>query len=112
MQFFLEVRTWDSYAQTLQSRPGGVSARPDAKLHGMDWDSVRHFLAIARAGSLKGAARALGVDSSTVSRRLAALESELGARLFERQADGYTCTARGLEVLPLAERMAADFENF
>ena len=47
----------------------------------MDWDDVRTFLAIARARSLSGAARALGVRQSTMSRRLEALELRAGARL-------------------------------
>lgn len=49
-----------------------------------DWDAVRFFLAVAREGSFSRAARALGADQSTVSRRVAALEDALGHRLFER----------------------------
>lgn len=51
-----------------------------------DWDAVRYFLAVAREGSFSRAARALGADQSTVSRRIAALEDALGQRLFERGA--------------------------
>ena len=43
----------------------------------LDWENLRHFLAVGRAGTLSGAARALKVDHATVSRRLAALEAEL-----------------------------------
>lgn len=53
----------------------------------MDWDDLRHLLAVARAGTLAAAARRLGVDQTTVARRLAALEKALGVRLFER-SDG------------------------
>ena len=48
----------------------------------MDWDDVRSFLAIARARSLSGAARDLGVRQSTMSRRLEALEAKAGAHLI------------------------------
>ena len=44
-----------------------------------DWENLRHFLAVAREGTLSGAARSLKVDHATVSRRLAALEAELQA---------------------------------
>lgn len=72
-----------------------------------DWNDFRHFLAIARAGTLVGAAKALGVEHSTVSRRLNALESALGAKLFARSPDGLALTHAGEEILPLAEEMAA-----
>ena len=53
---------------------------------GFGWDDLRTVLAIARAGSLAGAARQLGVNHSTVFRRLGALETALGTRLCERAA--------------------------
>src|SRR5690242_3613016 len=53
-------------------------------MQGMDWDDLRHLLAVARAGTLSAAARRLGVDQTTVARRLAALEKALGVQLFER----------------------------
>ena len=55
---------------------------------GARWDDVRIFLAIHRQGTLAAAAARLGLDTSTVSRRLAALEAALGARLFERTREG------------------------
>jgi len=54
-----------------------------------NWDDIRFFLAVARAGSLSGAARVLGVNHSTVSRRIATLEKNHGVRLFNRVRDGY-----------------------
>ena len=57
-----------------------------------DWDDLRFFLAIAREGSVSGAARVLGVNHSTVSRRIQNLESKHGVRLFNRQRDGYEMT--------------------
>jgi DNA-binding transcriptional LysR family regulator len=75
-----------------------------------DWNDFRYFLAIARAGSLAGAARELGVEHTTVGRRLSALEAELGARLFLRGPDGLVATDTGRGILPLAEQIAALFE--
>jgi len=74
----------------------------------MDWDDLHSFLAIARTGSLSGAARELGVRQSTMSRRLAALEQRAGARLLSRTPSGYTLTALGEAVLGNAERMEAE----
>jgi len=67
----------------------------------MKWDDLRFFLAIARAGSLTAAGRRLGVNQSTVSRRLRAMETRLGARLFER-GTGYAPTAAGSDLLETA----------
>lgn len=71
----------------------------------MDWNGLRVFLAVARRGSLRGASQALDVSHSTISRRLAALESELGCRLFDGTPDGYRPTAAGLRILALAEQV-------
>ena len=51
----------------------------------MDWDNLRYFLELARAGTLVGAARRLGVDHTTVARRLQALEKQVGSPLFARE---------------------------
>jgi DNA-binding transcriptional LysR family regulator len=72
------------------------------------WDDMRLVLAIGRAGTLAGAARALALNHSTVFRRLGALEGQIGVRLFERFRDGYTATAAGEEVIALAGRIDAD----
>lgn len=74
----------------------------------MDWDDIRTFLAITRARTLSGAARALGVRQSTMSRRLEALEKRVGARLLHRTPGGYELTALGEAVLGNAERMEAE----
>ena len=52
----------------------------------MDWDNLRYFLELARAGTLVGAARRLGVDHTTVARRILGLEKDMGAALFAREA--------------------------
>lgn len=76
-------------------------------MHSLDWDGLRVFLALARAGRLAAAARRLGVEHTTVSRRLAALERELGVGLFHRTAAGYLLTDQGQNVLRQAEAMEA-----
>jgi DNA-binding transcriptional LysR family regulator len=73
----------------------------------LDWDDLRYALAIGAAGSLAGAARALGVNHTTVLRRLDALEAALGSRLFERLRSGYQPTEAGLALLEQARHMAA-----
>ncbi len=73
----------------------------------MNWDDLRLFLAVAREGSISGGARQLGVQHSTVSRRIRALETELGVRLIERKKSGYELTDAG-ENLKLA---ASKIEN-
>jgi DNA-binding transcriptional LysR family regulator len=60
-----------------------------------NWDDLRVFLAVARAGSLSGAARTLGVNHSTVFRRIGVFEETLGVRLFERLPGGYLLTPAG-----------------
>jgi len=72
----------------------------------LDWSDLRHALAVAEAGSLAGAARQLGVNHTTVLRRLDALETQLGARLFDRQRSGYSPTAAGLALVAHARHMA------
>ena len=72
-----------------------------------DWDDLRLFLAVFRAGSLGLAARRLGLDTSTVSRRLAGLEEELGATLFDRTRRGLVATRLAELGLPAVEAMEA-----
>jgi DNA-binding transcriptional LysR family regulator len=72
----------------------------------LDWSDLRFALAVGNAGSLAGAARKLGVNHTTVLRRLDALEEHLGARLFERHRSGYHPTEAGSMLLDLARRMA------
>jgi DNA-binding transcriptional LysR family regulator len=69
------------------------------------WDDARFFLAVHRARSLSAAGRALGVNQSTVGRRVAALEEALGARLFFQTPDGYVLAPAGERMLARAERM-------
>ena len=73
----------------------------------IDWDDVRYFLAVARAGSVRAAAQRLGVNHATVLRRVAQLEDRLGVQMFEKLPSGYRITSAGEEVLELADRMEA-----
>jgi DNA-binding transcriptional LysR family regulator len=71
----------------------------------VDWDSFQAFLAVARTGRISAAARRLDVEHTTVSRRLAALEAELGVPLFYRTSTGYFLTPHGHNALAQAEMM-------
>jgi DNA-binding transcriptional LysR family regulator len=72
---------------------------------GFEWDDLRYVLAVASARSLAGAARALGVNHTTVLRRVTAFEKRLGLRLFERLATGYVLTAGGEELIAAARHI-------
>lgn len=78
-----------------------------AALRHLDWDDLRVFLEAARAQSVSRAAKVLGVDHSTVSRRLSRLEYAVGGALFERGRDGLRLTDTGLAVLRRAEALSA-----
>jgi DNA-binding transcriptional LysR family regulator len=73
----------------------------------IDWDDIRYFLAVSRGGSVRAAAKSLGVNHATVLRRIAQLEERLGALMFEKLPAGYRLTAAGEEVLDLASQMEA-----
>jgi len=76
------------------------------------WDDVRLFLALCRARTVGEAGRVLGVDSSTVSRRLSALEAALTVSLFDRGRDGLSATKAAEDLLPVAEEMEAVMLRF
>jgi DNA-binding transcriptional LysR family regulator len=87
----------------------------EAKLHNhamFDWNDLRHFLAVARHGSTIQAAKAMGINQSTVQRRIASLERNLGRPLFERRTGGYRLTPLGEELRPIAERVEAHVTEF
>lgn len=81
-------------------------------LDGLNWDDVRLFLALCRARTSGEAARGLGVDASTVSRRLVGLEETLAARLFDRGRSGLTATEAARELMPIAEQIEAAVARF
>lgn len=72
-----------------------------------DWDDLRYLLAVARHGSLSAAARALGVNHSTVLRRISALEARVGARIFDKLPGGYVLTDAGQQM----QKVASDMEQ-
>ena len=81
----------------------------------LDWNDLRHFLAVARHGSTIAAAKALSLSQSTVHRRLDELEKQLGRPIVIRQATGYRLTEFGKELLPFAvqvEDAVNSFERF
>jgi DNA-binding transcriptional LysR family regulator len=70
-----------------------------------DWEDIRHFVALAREGTLSGAARTLGVDHATVARRVAALETSTGLRLVDRRARVTALTEDGRRIAAVAAPM-------
>ena len=85
----------------------------DQKRTTLDWDDVRVFLAVAREGSLSAAARRLGINHATVSRRLINLERRTGSPpLFERRRSGYVMTATGERAFAEAQAMEAAADGF
>jgi DNA-binding transcriptional LysR family regulator len=77
-----------------------------------DWDDIRCFFAVVEAGSLSGAARTLGVEHTTVARRIGALEAALGVRLFGRRARDWTLTPEGERLAAHRERIAGAMREF
>jgi DNA-binding transcriptional LysR family regulator len=69
------------------------------------WDDLRYFLAVARSGSYLAAGKALGVDRTTVSRRVDALEQSVGTQLFALDDSGFRLTQAGRAVVSVAARM-------
>lgn len=72
-----------------------------------DWDDYRFFLAVMRMGSASGAAQTLKTNHTTVSRRIAVLETRMGVRLFDRMRTGYFPTIEATRLLAAAEGMEA-----
>ncbi len=69
----------------------------------IDWDDFRFILAIVRSGTVSAAAKQLGVDHTTVIRRVDRLERQLSAKLFDRRKTGYQLTESGHRVATSAE---------
>lgn len=72
----------------------------------LDWDDFKYFTAVARAGSVRGAARSLDVHPSTVMRRLDHFERRLGTRLFARSGAGLLITDEGQAVIRILDEVA------
>lgn len=78
----------------------------------MDWDDARMFLAFAREGSFSAAAKRLGVQHSTISRRIHALEKDLATPLVERSSTGYVMTEAGQQLMESASNMERELLHF
>ncbi|MEO1458802.1 MAG: LysR family transcriptional regulator [Pseudomonadota bacterium] len=77
----------------------------------MDWEDLKTFTEVATTGSVRKAARALGVHHSTVSRRVERLEADVATRLFDRRPEGFALTACGEELLSVARRFADELRD-
>src|SRR5690349_733573 len=77
-----------------------------------DWNDLRYFIAVARDGSTLAAARTLRTSQTTVARRIAALEEDLGVRLFEKRQAGYSLTPAGHELVERAHQVEASANHF
>lgn len=71
----------------------------------MDLGDLTHFLALARYGRLSAAGERLGVERTTIRRRVTSLEASMGARLFDKTSAGWTLTPAGQRLLPFATRI-------
>jgi len=78
---------------------------------GRSWDNISLFLAVARAGRFTNAANELGVDHTTVARRMTALEKQFGTLLLSRSPRGVALTEAGQQLLTYAERMEAEAQE-
>src|SRR5687768_8324594 len=99
---FSSAPTWSGVRMADRSRP----------LSELCWDDVRLFLALCRSRTVASAAGTHGVDASTVSRRLATLEEELGAALFDRNREGITPTEPAENLMPVAEEIEEGMLRF
>lgn len=91
-----------------------MSARPANAVNTaameLEWSDLSVLLAVCRAGSLSGAARALGQNHSTIFRRVNAIEAKTGVRFFERLPEGYAMTDAGQSALRYGERVEAEIQ--
>ncbi len=76
-----------------------------------NWDEIRTAYQVARAGTVSGAAQALGVHHATVIRHIDALEEQMGTKLFQRHARGYTPTEAGADLLRVAQATDDQFSQ-
>ena len=82
-----------------------------AILHNMNLEDLRYFLALTRYGTLSSAAERLGVEHTTIRRRVSALETSLGARLFDKTAHGWALTPKGQRLVPFAQRIESESDH-
>ena len=73
--------------------------------HALNWDDLKYFLAVARAGTLRGGADSIQANHTTLARRLSIMEERVGSRLFDRSKAGLVLTQLGEDLMPYAERV-------
>ena len=95
----------------MTAKKTGSSAESGGLNSAAGWDAFRIFLAVAETASLSGAGRKLKLSHATVGRHIAALEKELGAKLFIREPVGYALTAAGERLRAEVEPMATAAER-
>jgi DNA-binding transcriptional LysR family regulator len=88
-----------------------MTAKMSDKAANLAWDDYRLIRAVAEARTLPGAAQRLGINHSTVFRRLKQIEDALGLPLFEKSRSGYSVTPCGEELVALAERLDSDIST-
>lgn len=79
--------------------------------HSLNWDDLKYFLAVARTGTLRGAADSIHVNHTTLTRRISTMEEQVGSRLFDRSKAGMALTQLGEDLLPHAERVEAEMTS-
>src|SRR5262245_48032447 len=89
----------------MRHMPAKTQHKIPGKSLDFNWDDARVLLALQRRRTLRGAAEELGVNASTIGRRLSALEDALAARLFDRTQDGVLPTSASELLLAHAERL-------
>lgn len=77
----------------------------------MDWDHLKVVLALDQSGTLSGAAHILGMDQTTVGRRLTSLEHQVGVQLFVRGKTGFVATEEGQLVMASARSIKTEFDR-
>ena len=78
---------------------------PLQESNSLNWDDLKYFLAVARTGTLRGAADSIGVNHTTLARRLSIMEERVASRLFDRSRAGLVLTQLGEDLMPHAERV-------
>lgn len=76
----------------------------------LNWEDLRYFVAFSQVNSLSGAARVLGVEHATVSRRIAALEKSLSVKLVDRRKRLYELTTVGRKLADLGKQIETQTE--
>jgi molybdate transport repressor ModE-like protein len=84
----------------------------DNRLDKLNWDDLRYFLEVARTQRVSGAAKRLGVDYTTVARRIKALEDSLGTLLFDKsRSGGFLLTEEGQRLLAYADSLETTVQS-